>query len=346
MKLNKRGNYSIALIVGIFSLLFAYGLTFFILGIPKRLDQLIRYSSLVPREGFSQNQGTLILILASLGPALFTLYGIWRNSSKHSILGASLYFLPVFEHFTWSMISTMGIGLLLLLWTPFRSGPNIDIINIPIELVAGTSLPVEYMEESLSRNRVFMLSDVLMIVGFFILFFSVFNYLYARLTRHELVDFWIYRYIRHPQYLGYIIYSYGVYSRTTVVYGLNTLGLISYPSSFSWVLFFMLMACIALCEEMSLVQSLESYPEYMENTSFMVPLPGFLSKIVQYPYSLIVGNGAPKSRKQILMLFLVYLSLFVLVSNLLVRLKLVSITNCVFFVILVFTDMIPRHSFM
>jgi protein-S-isoprenylcysteine O-methyltransferase Ste14 len=313
--MNKKNNY-IALIAGIFSLIFAYGFTFFILSIPKQLDQIIRYSSIVPGEGFSQSQIIIILILVSLIPAFLTIYGLWKNSSKHSLLGATLYFLPVFEHFTWSMISVMGIGLMLLIWRPFTYVPKADIINIPIELVAGTTLPVEYIGASPGKDRIFMFSDILMIVGFSILFFSIFNYLYARLTNKDLVDYWIYRYIRHPQYLGYIIYSYGVYARTTVVYGINTLGLVSYPSSFPWVLSFLLIICIALNEEMNFVRKFESYSDYREKTSFMIPLPRFLSKMIQLPYNLIVKNHAPESRKQITILFFVYLILFILVSNL------------------------------
>ncbi len=47
-------------------------------------------------------------------------------------------------------------------------------------------------------------------LGAFIFVMGVFAWFQARCCKNKVAQHWIYRYSRHPQYLGWIIWSYGL----------------------------------------------------------------------------------------------------------------------------------------
>ncbi|NIN70195.1 MAG: DUF1295 domain-containing protein, partial [Anaerolineae bacterium] len=47
-------------------------------------------------------------------------------------------------------------------------------------------------------------------LGLLIFLLGTLAWFNAKLHRKETVDFWLYRFSRHPQYLGWIIWSYGL----------------------------------------------------------------------------------------------------------------------------------------
>jgi protein-S-isoprenylcysteine O-methyltransferase Ste14 len=53
--------------------------------------------------------------------------------------------------------------------------------------------------------------------GLFIFFLRAAAWLYGRFKGVGLVTFWIYRYSRHPQYLGFLLWSYGLLMFTSIL---------------------------------------------------------------------------------------------------------------------------------
>ena len=47
--------------------------------------------------------------------------------------------------------------------------------------------------------------------GLLVFFIGTYAWLSARAGRKKVADMWIYRFSRHPQYAGWIMWSYGVY---------------------------------------------------------------------------------------------------------------------------------------
>jgi hypothetical protein len=49
-----------------------------------------------------------------------------------------------------------------------------------------------------------------MALGLIIFLLGVFTWLYGKFKGIRIIDFWIYRYSRHPQYFGFLLWSYGL----------------------------------------------------------------------------------------------------------------------------------------
>ncbi|MEM0468314.1 MAG: DUF1295 domain-containing protein [Pyrobaculum sp.] len=77
----------------------------------------------------------------------------------------------------------------------------------------------------------------------------------------DIVDFWIYRYSRHPQYLGYIVWSYGVL--IYICYKPYIKGAFSTPPSLIWLATTLILISTALLEERQMVKKYgDRYVQY------------------------------------------------------------------------------------
>jgi len=122
------------------------------------------------------------------------------------------------------------------------------------------------------------------IVGFGLILFtlSVFTWLYSKFKGLEVIDFWLYKYSRHPQYLGFLVWSYGLMLLNSYV-GASRGGYIP-PPSFPWLISALTIVGTALHEEQTMIKKHgEKYKKYMEKTPFMLPLPKKLSTIITAP---------------------------------------------------------------
>jgi len=310
MKADK--NINVIIIAGIFSLVSAFCMTYAILTLPTILDNILRDYKI----GFGQWPHFLYPSVIGFSILLIiTIIGFTKDKTTLSLFGSIGYFIPTLAHFTWGMYTFYGIGIIRVLWGP----PDVigytilgDIVNLPLQIIIGHTLPIRRNhEESIFVDRLILLSDVMMIIGFFILTFSIFNYLYGKYMDREIVNFWFYKYVRHPQYLGYIIWSYGVYARTNITSGVYGE---SRPKSFPWVVSFLLIICIALIEEINLSSINDSYKKYKDNSHFMMPLPKVISYVIVVPYMLLSKNTEPNNKKDIILVFVIYLSIIAFFS--------------------------------
>ncbi|MHA2247087.1 MAG: methyltransferase family protein [Candidatus Hodarchaeales archaeon] len=104
------------------------------------------------------------------------------------------------------------------------------------------------------------------------------------MTDQDIIVSGIYRYSRHPQYLGFLIWSYGI-----LVYAFS----FSYSikprlPTFFWLLNVLVYSTVALFEENKLIRTQNTeYSEWRDKTLFMLPLPNFVSTLLIKPVAWI-----------------------------------------------------------
>jgi protein-S-isoprenylcysteine O-methyltransferase Ste14 len=157
------------------------------------------------------------------------------------------------------------------------------------------------------------LSDVITALGLAILFFGVFTWLYGKFKGFQVIDFWIYRYSRHPQYLGYVIWSYGLL--------INTLlrpyhdGRRIPPPSLPWLISTLIIIGVALHEENKMLRTYgEKYAKYREKTPFIIPIPRKLAALINTPTRIIFKKERPENGKEIAVILLFYAIIIILLS--------------------------------
>jgi hypothetical protein len=150
-------------------------------------------------------------------------------------------------------------------------------------------------------------------LGLFIFVLGTITWFYGKTQKRKTVDFWIYRYTRHPQYLGFIIWSYGVMlfaAQQPVPMGGSNPG-----ASLAWLLSSLVIVCIALAEENRMSKhDAEGYSQYRAGAPFLLPIPKRLAAAITFPMRLVLRKVRPETGKELLATFAVYATLFVLLS--------------------------------
>jgi protein-S-isoprenylcysteine O-methyltransferase Ste14 len=202
------------------------------------------------------------------------------------------------------MFFLAGIGVLRVVWLPLLDlSPKVlrlgEIVCLPSWLLFGSLLvPV---------------SCIIMVLGLMVFTLGVFTWLYSKFKGLGIVDFWIYEYSRHPQYLGFLIWSYGLILLTSCI-NIPRGGCIP-PPSFPWLISALAIVGIALHEELTMVKKYgDKYKKYMDKTPFMLPLPKKLSTIITAPVRIVTKKNLPESNKQIIAVLSTYLCILVLLS--------------------------------
>ena len=227
-----------------------------------------------------------------------------------SSLGSVALFLPTFGYFAFSMFFLAGIGILRVLWIPFwDSSPSFlklgDIAYLPY---AALAYPFRFAGIDV-RTPLALLTIGLGLLAFFL---GTMTWFYGKLERREVIDFWIYKYSRHPQYLGYILWSYGVMLLAT--FSPFPRGGYNPGPSFPWLISTLIIVCVALKEETDMIKRDERYPKYRVSAPFMLPLPKFVSSGVTAPVRILCGRNLPEKGKEIMYVFAVYCVILIALS--------------------------------
>jgi len=235
----------------------------------------------------------LIIILIAVG--------FITDRSGLSSAGAIILFLPVFGQFALTMFFLGGLGFLRLIWMPFldvsfnvlRLG---EIINLPYKILS-------YFYSLIGLDRLVNLSYVITGLGLLIFFLGTLTWFYARIQKKGVADFWIYRLSRHPQYLGWIIWSYGILylpqPRIKIMFDIS--------NSLPWLLATMVIIGVAMLEELKMrrIQG-ETYQSYCRRTSFLLPLPHFVSKLFSAPLRLFFKKEYPERKREVFAMIVFY----------------------------------------
>jgi len=270
------------LLVSILSTLFTLSLFYLTLEVPHLIDEVLRnyfrdvFWDIEAREA----------ILSGLRPVGYTslilivvliIMGFVINKGYLSIVGSWALYIPVFGYFALAMFFLAGIGVLRTIWLPLiEYNPNI------LEWANLVLLPFIIINYFFDGGVSVSLALLIIFIGLLIFSLGAATWLYGKFRGEDLIDFWIYRYIRHPQYLGYIMWSYGI---LILVYFMpHVKGALLIMPSFPWLISTLVIIGIALNEEIKLLSIYgERYKTYMSNTSFMVPLPKKISSVIMWP---------------------------------------------------------------
>jgi len=237
--------------------------------------------------------------------------GFITKRKNLSSLGAIFFFLPTFGYFAGSMFFLAGLGILRITWIPFWE-QSINLVNLGDIAYLPYMIPT-YLFHLVGLDIRMPLALAVMGLGFFIFLLGTIAWFYGKIEKRETVTFWIYKYSRHPQYLGYIIWSYGVMLQASLA-GFSWGG--SNPgASLPWLISSLVVVCIALAEEINMSKrDRNTYLKYKESAPFMFPIPKFVTSLVTAPIRILFRKNQPENRKEIIATFAVYCLIFALLS--------------------------------
>jgi HEAT repeat protein/protein-S-isoprenylcysteine O-methyltransferase Ste14 len=242
--------------------------------------------------------------------------GFATGKAGLSSIGAAAMFLPVFAQFAGIMFFLAGLGFLNLAWLPvldisFRAGRLGDIVYWPynalMSLFRGWGVDAH-------KGLVYGLIGL----GLLLFLIGTLAWFVARHRKRSFADFWVYRFSRHPQYLGWIIWSYGMLlALERVRYPRRMWGI---PASLPWLLSMMVIVGVALLEERKMRRFAgEDYDEYRRKTSFLFPLPRFLRAVFAAPNRVLFGKSFPERKGEIAVVLILYTAVLVAASHFYVR---------------------------
>ena len=250
-----------------------------------------------------------------------------KNIQNLGKLGVLSLIIPIFANYTSYMFILAGSAILRIVWLPFMDINNLlqgifgeqynsthmylDMFSLgwivvspiyELEYNIARTLGTTFTTHSLFQD---IISNSLFLLGLVIFIFSTFTWFYGKIKNKELIDFWIYNYSRHPQYLGFILSSYGLLYGSIQTFALRGS---YYPiPSFPWILGVLVLIGISMNEEISLEKGdLEGYCEWKDSTPFLLPLPLVIKRIVLLPAKIIVKKEFPTNRYEILIILLIY----------------------------------------
>jgi protein-S-isoprenylcysteine O-methyltransferase Ste14 len=261
-------------------------------------------------EAYMQAHNVRLIGFTCLGIiVLLTLAGIVTKKRSLSSLGSVGAMLSIYAYFVIHMSFLAGLGVLAGLWLPFWG--NLvklgDVVYLPYMMLV-------YPFSLVGVDIRAVLANLLINLGLTIFALGILAWFYARLRRKETADFWIYRYTRHPQYLGWIVWSYGLMLRASLSRGIP-LGHTNPGASLPWVLSTMAIVCVALSEEMDMSREHhQDYDRYRVKAPFLLPLPRFLSRVFSAPLRVVLRKERLENRWEVVLAYFIYLVSLALLS--------------------------------
>lgn len=261
-------------------------------------------------EGFMASRHIRLIGYVCLIAIIFlTLLGLITDKRGWSFLGSISFILPIYAYFVIHMSFLAGLGILAGLWGPFwgdllKLG---DIAYLPFVILVS---PFAWVGMDIRLPLAYLFTDL----GLLIFLLGIVAWFYARWLKKDTADFWIYRFTRHPQYLGWIVWSYGLMLRASLSRYIP-LQITNPGASLPWVFSTLIIVCVALSEEIQMIRDNgKDYERYREGVPFMLPLPGFISRWISAPFKLILQKEWPDQRWDIVWTFGIYLALIIFLS--------------------------------
>ncbi|UCF78597.1 MAG: DUF1295 domain-containing protein [Candidatus Eiseniibacteriota bacterium] len=288
------------------AVVFTIGLTFASLELPGLLDAFLQRSFAFP--GFDHGLSELNLSKTELYVQQFHIrfigylclllvvglivLGFVTQRTALSTVGAVALFLPAFGSFALSMFFLAGLGFLRLLWIPFTDvSPSVmelgGIICVPHDLAM-------YVGSLFGKYPRHEFMAVCIGTGLFLFLSGTIAWFYTRFRKHNVADFFVYRICRHPQYLGWIVWSYGIFLFRNEHFKKTW----TYPDSLPWLLSAMVIIGVSMMEELGMKKRFrDEYEAFARRTHFMFPLPGLLKRIARLPARFILRIESVEKRR-------------------------------------------------
>ncbi|MFC1552280.1 HEAT repeat domain-containing protein [Candidatus Latescibacterota bacterium] len=318
-----RSILAVSIILTVFAVIFTIALTFASIEFPGMIDSYLHknmhYPDIVTGQNETSDHKTEIYLdhynvrligYICLGLiVVLIIAGFITNKTGLSSLGAIAFFLPVFGHFAATMFFLGGLGFLRLIWMPFldvsfevmRLG---DIAVLPYRIML-------YIPSMVNINIWKQLPFIITGAGLFLFTLGTVAWFYAKIRKKAVADFWLYRISRHPQYLGWIIWSYGI----LFLPGNNMKMSFELSNSLPWLISTMVIIGVAMSEELKMRREQgEPYESFARSTPFLFPLPGIVSNIISSPMRLILKNSRPERKRDIASVLALYTGIFIVLS--------------------------------
>ena len=303
-------------ILTLLAIVFTLALTFATVEVPRAISYIL--SAYFPDFGFEFElieefmrhvrpigYACLVVVIAII------IVGFMTGRRSLSSLGSIAFFLPTFGYFALSMFFLAGVGILRVLWIPFwDSSTNLlklgDIVYLPYMTLV---YPFALIEVDIRTSLAFLAIGS----GLLTFFLGTIAWFYGKFEKREIIDFWIYNYSRHPQYLGFLIWSYGVMLLATL--SPFPRGGYNPGPSLPWLISALIVICVALTEEIEMTKKYcERYSKYQGSAPFMLPLPKFISSVMTAPIRILFKKNLPENGKEVICTFVVYSVILVLLS--------------------------------
>ena len=295
----------------VLALVFSAGLIFASIELPELVDQQIKESVNFPGYDHTASDlnisRTVMYIhhfhLRAFGyiglGIIITLIvmGFSTGKTKYSLLGTIGTFLPIFGHFAVTMFFLAGLGFLRLLWFPLTDiSPLImrlgDILLMPYTLLIN-------MGDHLHSNWRNGLPIIFIVIGVVLFTLGVYVWFITRATGKQVAVSRVYRISRHPQYLGWMLWSYGLYFLPVN----QPKKAWEYNDSLPLLLTFIVIICIALIEEVNMKKGAGNmYEDFAKKTTFLIPLPKKIQWFFMWPHWILFGKNQIQRKREAIVL--------------------------------------------
>ncbi len=289
---------------------FTVGLTFATLELPYLLDGFLQNTIQTPGGDSHVDEVARLkteLFMAhyhirALGYGAFfvllalIVVGFATKRTGFAVLGAFGVMLAVFAQFASVMFFLAGLGVLNAIWLPVLDlsyelqwwGTIIDVPNDVLRWLLGLG-----GVHSPWPTIVFFIG-----AGILVFLLGTYAWLAAHARGDGVARGWVYRFSRHPQYLGWILWTYGAYL---------LIGLARYPkrswgigASLPWLLSTLVIIAVALVEELKMRERHgDAYESYRRSAPFLFPLPRWLTRALAWPFRALFGKDRPTRVREV-----------------------------------------------
>ncbi len=315
------------ILIYVLAFLFTVVLMFLIIEIPKIIhEELLNifpdiHPVIEPDEvnkflNFVRPIGYLCLIIIF---ALIILGFVIKKTSLSST-SSFILFLPTFGQFVLGMFFLAGLGILQVLWLPLDT-PSVNllnlgyIINIPYLIIAYLIFLLFPLSGHSEFPYYYAFTYGIIWLGLFVFIIGIIAWFQGYYKKKDIVNFSVYKYSRHPQYLGFLIWSYGVHVLLLIIFRPVPMGYMGLEFSLPWLISALILIAIALNEEIDMKNRYnENYLDYQAKVPFMVPLPKKIKSILLFPMRKMFKKDLPENRKEILFIIMFYGGILILIS--------------------------------
>jgi len=313
------------ILLGCLAIVFTIGLTYASVQLPHQVSRTLVSHMGAPGFDATYHPGETEAFLGAyhlrvfgfaglILTGLLIVFGLIAERRGMAAAGAVLFFLPVFGHFAASMFFLAGLAMLRVVWLPILDVSHDlmalgDVVYLPYAAVV--YLPVTFGFDI--RDQ---LPWPVMGIGIGIFVAATLTWMTSKLDGRSVADAWLYRISRHPQYLGWIIWSYGL-----LLYVLRHSELYQFkirwgmPSSLPWLVSTLVIIGVAMVEEIRMTRTAgDAYRDFRDRTPFLMPLPSWLSSVIATPMRLAIRRSRPETGRQVAVVIGLYAAILITAS--------------------------------
>ncbi|MEM3403826.1 MAG: hypothetical protein QXJ17_04780 [Nitrososphaeria archaeon] len=329
----RSGNKKLVAIAFALSIIFTITLLYTTLELPNMLNTLLVES--FPDYGLKQEEAEQFLskirpisYICFITTIALIIFGIVLRRHKLAKLGSLVLYLPTFSYFASTMFFLTGIGILRIIWLPMIELAPGDSWSQKIYAAAtflelGDSVYIPYdmlrfLFTSLIRLRSELVDssffNIIVYLSALIFFVSCTTWFYAKFKGIKIIDFSIYKYVRHPQYLSFILWSYALLIFDKYLFRPPKGGYFA-PPPLVWLIAVFSILVVALHEESVMIKTFgQKYEEYRRKTPFIIPLPKMIPTAILLPFRKIFNKEHPERNFEIAFIFGLYGVILIIIS--------------------------------